>query len=96
MAKLTVEDIKREFPEFAHTSPDLIRSKLDSAYGLLSEAAWGSKYDLAVKYQVCHLIALSPSGEFARLKFPDRDGSTTTYERQLKALLRTIATPMVI
>lgn len=93
---LTVEQLKAEFPEFAHTNPGLIAAKIADAYGLLNKSALGDHYEAAVKYQVCHLISLSPSGEFARFKKPDESGATTTYERHLKYLLRSITGPQVL
>jgi hypothetical protein len=93
---ITTAQIKLEFPEFFSTSPALIDSKILDAYALLSAAAFGDVFDMAVKHQVCHLIAMSPAGEFARLDTPDKDGASTTYERHLNLLKRSIAGPMAV
>lgn len=93
---VTVESIKAEFPEFAHTSPVVIAAKIADATGTLHELSFApTRYAQALKYQTAHLIALSPSGEFARLKAPDADGATTIYQRRLREIVRTIAGPMV-
>jgi hypothetical protein len=92
---VTVEQIKQEFPEFANTDPRLIAAKIADATGLLHKDSFGTLWDQAVKYKTCHLIALSPSGEFARLNSDDGD-STTVYERHYLRLLRGISAPMVL
>jgi len=93
---VTVAQIRSEFPEFNSTNVALIEQKIRDAYNLLSESAFGDVYEQAIKYQACHLIALSPAGEFARLKKPDDQGAITTYERHLNLLKRSIAGPMVV
>lgn len=93
---VTVEQIKQEFPEFANTSADLIGFKLADATRLVSSDL-GGRYDDAIKYLACHLIALSPHGEFARLvESQVPGGASTTYERHYRQILRsTVFTPTV-
>lgn len=86
---VTVAQIKAEFPEFANTSSELIAYKLADAQSLISGAVLGDLHDAAVKYYACHLIALAPHGEFARLvESTEPGGASTTYERQYQKLLR--------
>jgi len=86
---VTVDQIKAEFPEFANTSSELIGYKLADAQRLVSGDVFGSLVDDAVKYYACHLIALSPHGEFARLvESTEPGGASTTYERQYQKLVR--------
>lgn len=94
---VTVAQIQAEFPEFAKTDPALIDYKLADAQRLIGGEDLGGLRDDAVKYYTCHLIALAPHGEFARLhESQEPDGATTTYERQYRLILRsTILTPTV-
>jgi hypothetical protein len=93
---VTSAQIKAEFPEFLNADSGLIDAKIADATGLLDETAWGAKFDQAVKYMACHLLALSPKGETMRLR-PDREpeGATTLYERRYLELKRTIPGLMV-
>jgi len=94
---VTVEQLRSEFPEYAHTDSGLLAGKIADATAMLNPSAFGALYDQAVKYMACHLVALSPSGEFARLDPKDQDdGARTTYERQYQRILRGLATPMVV
>jgi uncharacterized protein DUF4054 len=95
---VTVEQIKSEFTEFANTDSGLITGKIADAAAMLNEAALGDRYDAGVKYLACHLVALSPGGEFARLKPQEvgDDGARTLYEREYMRILRTIGRPMVL
>jgi len=94
---VTVAQIKQEFPEFAQTSSEVIGYKLADATRLVSGAELGARHDDAVKYLACHLIALAPHGEFARLvESQEPGGASTTYERHYRQILRsTIITPTV-
>jgi len=86
---VTVDQIKAEFPEFANTRSELIGYKLADAQRLISGDALGGLIDDAVKYYACHLIALAPHGEFARLvESTEPGGASTTYERQYLKLVR--------
>lgn len=94
---VTPDQIKAEFPEFVNTSSELLAGKIADATGLLNESAFGDLYDQAVKYKACHLIAVSPSGEFARLDpSKEPDGASTLYERHYLRLLKSIVTPVVV
>lgn len=93
---VTAAQIKAEFPEFVRTDPALLTAKINDAIALLHQSTLGDDYDQGVKYMACHLLTLSPSGEFARLKTPDKDGATSTYERSFKTILRKVAGAMVI
>lgn len=95
---VTAAQIKAEFTEFANTNSDLITAKITDAVAMLNEPAFGTRYDIAVKYMACHLVALTPGGEFARLKPEevDDDGARTLYEREYMRVLRSIGGPMVL
>lgn len=95
---VTASQIKAEFTEFANTDSAVISGKIADAAAVLNESAFGVRYDTAVKYLACHLVALSPGGEFARLspKEMGDDGARTLYEREYMRILRSIAGPMVI
>jgi hypothetical protein len=94
---VTVDQLRAEFPEFAHTDSGLLAGKIADATAMLNAGAFGDLYDQAVKYMACHLIALSPNGEFARLDANDEpDGARTTYERTYLKLQRSIGTMMVV
>ena len=96
---VTAASIKAEFKEFENTDSAILDARIADADALLrgGTVEWGDKYDQAVKYKACHLVCLSPSGEFARLKpKEDPDGETTLYERHFQALLKTIPAPMVV
>ncbi len=94
---VTAAQIKAEFPEFVNTDAGLITAKIGDATAMLSEAALGDRYDHTVKYLACHLVALAPGGEFARLK-PEKepDGARTLYEREYFRVLRSLSGPMVV
>ena len=93
---VTVAQIKAEFPEFARTDPAILTAKINDAMALIQPSTFGDDYDQAIKYLACHLLTLSPSGEFARLKQRDPDGATSTYERTYKTIQRKVAGAMVI
>lgn len=94
---MTVDQIKAEFTEFSNTDSALITAKIDDATAMLNAVAFGERYDFVTKYLACHLVALSPGGEFARLD-PNKepDGARTLYEREYLRLLRSLAGPMVV
>lgn len=94
---VTVDQIKAEFPEFASTDSAVLAAKLADAKRLVSQSQLGGHYDDAVKYLACHLVALAPHGEFARLvESQEPHGASTTYERHYQKILRSvIVTPMV-
>lgn len=94
---VSVGQIVVEFPEFANTDQGLIAAKLADAQQQLDATAFGDDYDAAVKYLACHLIAVSPSGEFARLDpTEETDGASSTYERQFRRIAAKISGPMVV
>lgn len=94
---VSVDQLRAEFPEFANTDSGLIQAKIDDAIAQLNDDAFGDDFDAAVKYLACHLIAVSPSGEFARLDpTKETDGASSTYERFFKQIARKIAGPMAV
>lgn len=95
---VTVGQIQSEFPEFANTDPALIGYRLAEAERLVDPSAYGALTDDAVKYLACHLIALMPHGEPARLvESSESTGASTTYERHYLAIKRCVVqAPMVV
>jgi hypothetical protein len=94
---VTVDQIKAEFPEFANTDSGLIGFRLADAARLVDPSAFGLNTDAAVKYLACHLIALSPHGEPARLvESQEPGGASTTYERQYLAIKRGVVQAQMV
>lgn len=95
---VTVDQIKAEFPEFVNTDSDLIGFCIDDAMRLVDQSAFGVRYDDAVKYLACHLVALRPHGEQARLvESSEATGASTTYERQYQLIKRSaVWAPQVV
>jgi hypothetical protein len=94
---VTVAQIVAEFPEFANTDSGLIQAKIEDASELLDATAFDDDFDEAVKYMTCHLIAVSPSGEFARLDpSKETDGASSTYERHYRRIALKISGPMAV
>lgn len=95
---VTVDQIKAEFPEFVATDPGLIGYCIDDAVRLVDRGSFGIHTDDAVKYLACHLIALRPHGEPARLvESQEPGGASTTYERQYLIIKRSVvAAPMAV
>jgi len=73
------------YPEFADTPTTQVDGAILAAQGRLDARILGDEYDQAVTLQACHLLAISPYGQQARLVA--KDGSTT-YETSLGRLLR--------
>lgn len=94
---VTVDQIKAEFPEFANTDSALIGFRLADAERLVDRGAFGIHTDDAVKWLCCHLIALAPHGEPARLvESQEPGGATTTYERHYLALKRSLVQAQMV
>lgn len=93
---VTVDQIKAEFPEFAHTDSALIGFRLADAERLVG-SAFGIHTDDAVKWLCCHLIALAPHGEPARLvESQEPGGASTTYERHYLTLKRSLVQAQMV
>jgi hypothetical protein len=94
---VTVDQIKAEFPEFKATDSALIGFRIDDATRLVDQATFGDHCDDAVKYLACHLIALSPHGEPARLvESQEPSGASTTYERQYLAIKHSVVLAQMV
>jgi hypothetical protein len=87
---VTRQQLCAEFPEFASTSIAIVEAKLGEAALRCNAGEYGALHDLAIKQLACHLIAMSPGGEFARIKYPhlEQDGAATIYERTFNAIRR--------
>lgn len=94
---VTADQIKTEFPEFANTDSALIDCRIADAMGLVDQGAFGLRYGDAVKYLACHLIALTPHGELARLvESQEPGGATTTYERHYLYIKRSVVQAQMV
>jgi hypothetical protein len=95
---VTADQIKAEFPEFANTDSALIDYRIEDAMRLVDASAFGDMTDQAVKYLACHMVALMPHGEPARLvESQEASGASTTYERQYLLLKRSaVFAPTVV
>lgn len=94
---VSVEQLRTEFPEFAHTDEGLLAGKIADAMAMLNAHAFGDAHDQAIKYMAAHLVALTPNGEFARLDpNEEEDGARTLYERQYMTLSRGVLGAMVV
>jgi len=78
-------DLIAAYPEFADTPTAQITAAIESAAGRLDSRIYGTEYDQAVKLQACHLLAVSPFGQQARLVSETGD---TTYQTSLNRLTR--------
>jgi membrane-bound ClpP family serine protease len=80
---VTAQQLQSVFPEFASARIPVVTAKIAEAALRCSAGEFGTLQDMAVLYMAAHLIAMSPGGEFARLKFPhlEKDGAATIYER---------------
>jgi len=88
---VTPDQIKAEFPEFAETDSGLIGFRILDAERLVDGTEFGAHTDDAVKYLTCHLVALMPHGEPARLvESSEPGGASTTYERQYLLIKRSV------
>lgn len=94
---VTVDQIKAEFPEFAATDSGLIGFCLADAERLVDPGSFGTRTDDAVKYLACHLVALRPHGEQARLvESQEPGGAKTTYERQYLAIKHSVVQAQMV
>jgi hypothetical protein len=95
---VTVDQIKAEFPEFANTDSGLIGYAIAKATLLVDPGTFAALTDDAVKYYACHLIALTPHGEQARLvEAQEPGGATTTSPRQYLMIRRSVVVaPMAV
>lgn len=93
----SVDELVSEFPEFARAAPTLIAAKLADAERLTAVDYDTATRAIRVKYLACELLALSPSGEFARLDpTKEPDGCCSLYERQRKQIDRANSFPVVV
>ena len=84
---VTAAQIILEFPEFADIPVADIDFKIADAVGRINAEIWGTLTDQGVKYLACHLLAVSPLGEQAKLE--TEEGGTVyfqTYERLMKSV----------
>jgi len=94
---VTVDIIYTEFPEMARAKRDIVAAKLADAEAMTAQEQFGDLRDQRVKYLTCHLVALAPGGEFARLDAnKDPDGARTIYQLTLTQLDRAHSYPMVV
>jgi Protein of unknown function (DUF4054) len=95
---VTVVQIQTEFPEFANTDSGLIGYRIADAQRLVDADVYGLLADDAVKYLACHLIALAPHGEPARLMTEAQKpgGPSTVYEQQYLAIKHSVVQAQMV
>jgi len=76
MSVVAVNRFRKAFPEFRETSDVLIEQKIIAAELRISTEVWGNRTEQGIMYLAADLIAMSPSGEKARLV---SDKGKTTY-----------------
>jgi hypothetical protein len=80
---LLLSDYRSKYPEFAGAPDALVNKALSDAAEQLDAGVWGSYLQQAHGLLASHLLALSPSGQFARL---ENEPSETTYYKAYKDL----------
>lgn len=75
-------------PEFDDVNTALIQTCIDDAVARVGVSAWGSKYDLGVKYLAAHLLSIRAAGQNARLV---ADLKETIYGREYLFMSRTVS-----
>ena len=85
---VTAAQIIAEFPEFADVPTADIDFKLADAVGRINATIWGALTDQGVKYLTCHLLAVSPLGEQAKLETED---GQTVYFQTYKRLMASVS-----
>ncbi|MBW2672072.1 MAG: DUF4054 domain-containing protein [Deltaproteobacteria bacterium] len=83
---VTAASFLERFPEFEAAGSTLIEASLTDARLMISSSAYGVKYDMAVRFQAAHLLAINPLGEMARLDMDKCGSDATTYSAQLKTI----------
>jgi hypothetical protein len=69
---VSVRRFKAEFPEFKDTSEDVISANLSRASRQVNQNVWGAQADDGISLLTAHMLAMSPRGEQAKLKFKNR------------------------
>lgn len=85
---MDVSGFLASFPEFGKgTALTLVGAKLAEATLQVSPSVWGALTDTGIGYLTAHLLALSPSGQNARMVA--KDGVTTyfTHYRRLQRMV---------
>ncbi len=84
---VTIASFKVRFPEFANTDPALVQAVIDEAAAETPARTWRHKADQGVLQLAAHKLAISPSGQDARLSTDGR----STYLQERERLERQIA-----
>jgi uncharacterized protein YaiI (UPF0178 family) len=85
MAVVTVQRFRKAYPEFRETAEELVQQKLDAADERINDSVFGDNVSIrATMLLAAHLLAISPSGEQARIWV--RGSQTTMYKREFDDL----------
>lgn len=76
------------YPAFAGTDPVEAQSKIDAAVRNLPAATWGALFEDGVYLETARTLALSPTGNSAKLV--NKDGSTV-YDKDLDRMRADVA-----
>ncbi len=86
MAVVTVQRFRKAYPEFKETAEALVQQKLDHADERINDSVFGDNVSIrATMLLAAHLLAISPSGEQARIWV--RGSQTTMYQAELNKLI---------
>lgn len=92
---VTYDSFIEAFPEFEEAKKKLVEAKIAEATRRVDPEVFRTKADDAIGYLAAHLLSMSPFGQHARLipknAKPTRDDALTTYEREYRALVRSVA-----
>lgn len=82
---VTRASLIEEYPEYADTPAAIVNAKIAAAVNRCDDRVFGDSFDHAVTLLACHLLAISPYGQQARVESKD---DTTTYSLAFDALVR--------
>ncbi len=81
---ISVEEFLTFHPQFVDCSPAAISQALVEAATMVSQEHFGDLYELAVRLNAAHILAIEMYGQQASIK----GGETTQYEIKFKQLVR--------
>lgn len=87
MALPTPEQFLQKHPEFRNAGETLIGAAINDAAACVSEAEFGARYDMAIRYKACALLADGTYGQVTPL--PNK-GQQTKYQERWDRLVMMI------
>lgn len=86
---MTPAQFRTRFPEFVSASNEMVSAYLTSAALEMNEDIWGDRYDEGQAYLAAHKMALSPSGQAAKM-VPQNNVTSTVYWTHYMRLVRIV------